>query len=60
MPDPSELTWPPTLVGDSPYGIISRKIIDVMKDEPAYKLYVSGHRCLSWKSCTDSSMATYL
>ena len=44
MPSPSEDAWPPTLIEDLPYGIISRKIVEVMMDEPAYKLYVSGHR----------------
>ena len=44
MPSPSEDAWPPTPIEDSPYGIISRKIVEVMMDEPAYKLYVSGHR----------------
>ena len=44
MPSPSEDAWPPTLMEDSPYGIISRKVVEVMMDEPAYKLYVSGHR----------------
>lgn len=44
MPSPSEDAWPPTLIEDSPYGIISRKIVEFMMDEPAYQLYVSGHR----------------
>ena len=55
MPSPSEDAWPPTLIEDSPYGIISRKIVEYMMDEPAYRLYVSGHRCALCRapaSCT--------